>query len=167
MWTQRDQFSKTKIPLGDYDLISLSPNLPKANHPSSKYLLAQVASSPSITVGYLVYLYCDRNKSRGRDRYLVTSTDGAWCQVRKFAGSQLRGSTFRIRKAEFYKVPMNAPPSLPHHMSSARFDTDDGDDTLLPPASPPQIPTRPQMLYLLAPRHCCSFYTFFSSRLRY
>ena len=69
MWTQRDQFSKTKIPLGDYDLISLSPNLPKANHPSSKYLLAQVASSPSIAVGYLVYLYCDRNKSRGRDRY--------------------------------------------------------------------------------------------------
>ena len=102
-----------------------------------------MASSPLIAVGYLVYLYCDRNKSRGRNRYLVTSTDGAWCQVTKFVGSQLRSTTFRIRKAEFYKVPMKASPSLPHHISSAPFDTDDDDDTLLPPASPPQIPTAP------------------------
>lgn len=105
MWTERDQFSNTQILLGDYDPISQQHNLHKANHPSSeksKVSLAQVASSPSITVGYLVYLYCDRNKSRGRDRYLSTSTDGAWCQVRKFVGSQLRSTSFRIRKAEFY-----------------------------------------------------------------
>lgn len=90
-----------------------------------------------------MYLYCDQSKSRGKDRYLVTSTDDAWCQVTKLVRSQLRSTTFRIRKAEFYKVPMNASPSLPHHMSSAWFDTDDDDDTLLPPASPPQVPTAP------------------------
>ena len=88
-------------------------------------------------------LRLDRNKSCGRDRYLVMSIDGAWCQYRKFVGSQLRSTTYRIKKAECYKVPMDASPSLPHHMSSARFNTDDEDDTSLPPASPPQIPTAP------------------------
>lgn len=146
MWTQRDQFSNSQILLGDYDLISQKHNLRKANHPSiekSKASLDQVASGPSIAVSYLVYLYCDRSKSSGRDRYLVTSTDSAWSQTRKFVGSQLRSTTYRIRKAEFYKVPMNASPSLPHHMSSAWFDIDDDDDTSFPPASPPQIPTAP------------------------
>ena len=38
---------------------------------------------------------------------------------------------------------MDASPSLPHHMSSARFDTHDEDHTSLPPASPPQIITAP------------------------
>ena len=38
---------------------------------------------------------------------------------------------------------MNASPSIPHHMSSVRFDTDGKDDTSLPPTSPPQIPTAP------------------------
>ena len=38
---------------------------------------------------------------------------------------------------------MDASPSLPHHMSSTRFDVDDEDDTSLPPASPPTAPPTP------------------------
>ena len=102
-----------------------------------------MASSPSVAIGDLVHLYCDRNKSRVRDRYLVTSIDGAWCYVRKFVGSQLRSTTYRIKKAECYKVLMDASPSLPHHMSLARFDTDKEKDNSLPPTSAPQIPTAP------------------------
>ena len=81
MWTQRDQFSNIQFPLSDYDPISQQQSLRKTNHPSlkSKVPLAQMASSPSAAIGDLVYLYCDRNKSRWRDRYLVTSIDGAWC----------------------------------------------------------------------------------------
>ena len=116
MWTQCDQFSNIQIPLSDYDLISQQQSLHKANHPSSeksKAGLAQVASSPSVTIGDLVYLYCDRNKSCGRDRYLVMSMDGAWCQYRKFVGSQLRSTTYGIKKAECYKVPMDVHASTP------------------------------------------------------
>ena len=79
MWTQRDQFSNIQFPLSDYDLISQQQSLRKANHPSSeksKVPLAQMASSPSVAIGDLVYLCCERNKSRGR---LFTSIDGAWC----------------------------------------------------------------------------------------
>ena len=81
MWTQRNQFSNIQFPLSDYDPISQQQSLRKTNHPSekSKVPLAQMASSPSAAIGDLVYLYCDRNKSRWRDRYLVTSIDGAWC----------------------------------------------------------------------------------------
>ena len=183
IWTQRDQFSNIQIPLSDYDLISQQQSLRKAIYPSSeksKAHLAQVARSPSVAIGNLVYLYCVRNKSRGRGRYLVTSIDGAWCQVRKFFGSLLRSTTYLIKRAECYKVPMDASPSLPHHTGSARFDTDDEDDTSMPPASPPQIP---QLLYThtsTAPAHrwwvksthpatgaCCSLYSSSSSRYRY
>ena len=62
MWTKRDQFSNIQIPLSDYDLISQQDCLRKANHPSSeksKASLAQVASSSSVAIGDLVYLYCD------------------------------------------------------------------------------------------------------------
>jgi len=98
-----------------------------------------VGQSPqlySVAIGDLVYLYCDQNKYRGRDHYLVTSTDGTWCQVRKFVGSQLWSTTYRIKKAECYKVPMDASP-LSNHTRSARFDNNDEDDTSLLPASPP------------------------------
>lgn len=57
----------------------------------------------SVSIGHLVYLYCDQNKYRGRDHYLVTSTDGTWCQVREFVGSQLWSTTYRIKKASATK----------------------------------------------------------------
>ena len=59
MWTQRDQLSNILFPLSDYDLISQQQSLRKANHPSSeksKVPLAQMASSPLVTIGDLVYL---------------------------------------------------------------------------------------------------------------
>ena len=60
MWRQRDQFSDIQIPVSDYGLISQQQSLRKANHPSSqksKAPLAQVASSPSVAIGDLVYRY--------------------------------------------------------------------------------------------------------------
>ena len=130
---QHYQFSNIQIPLTDYDLISQQQSLRKANHPSrekSKASLAQVVSSLSVATGDLVYLYCDRNKSRRRDPYLVTSIDGAWCQVRKFVGAQLRSKLSatkylwmlhlpcHITRAVHASTPMTRliPPCLqPHH----------------------------------------------------
>ena len=91
----------------------------------------------SVAIGDLVHLYCDQNKYRGRDHYLVTSSDGTWCQVRKFVGSQLWSTTYRIKKAECYEVPMDASPSLSNHTPSARFDSNDKDYISLLQASPP------------------------------
>ena len=158
MWTQRDQFSSTQIPLNDLDLITKQHDLRVANHPSSTKAKAhhiKEAPNPTLTIGELVYLYCDHNKSRARDRYLVVSIDGAWCHIRKFVGSQLRSTSYRVKKSECYKVPTDTYPPLPHDSSSARFDTDEDEDdfsphqssriaaTPSPPALPPSQFARP------------------------
>jgi len=76
-----------------------------------------------------VYLHSDRNKSRGRDRYLVTSVDLPFCNIRKFTGSQLHRSSYRVRLSEYIKVPpeMSAPllPPSPH---SDSHDDDDNEE---------------------------------------
>ena len=92
LWTQRDQFTNEQLPLTDYDLIRQQHSLRNANHAPS-----QLSKSPShtvpkalnIDVGDIVYLYCDRNKSRSRCRYLVVSVDGVWLNVSKSIGKQL------------------------------------------------------------------------------
>ena len=37
--------------------------------------------------------------------YLVTSVESDWCNIRKFIGSQLRSTTYRIKRSECYEVP--------------------------------------------------------------
>ena len=101
LWTQRDQFTNEQLPLTDYDLIRQQHSLRNANHAPS-----QLSKSPShtvskalnIDVGDIVYLYCDRNKSRSRCRYLVVSVDGVWLNVSKFIGNQLRATSYRVKR---------------------------------------------------------------------
>jgi hypothetical protein len=60
---------------------------------------------PQIDIGDLVYLYNDGNKSAARNRYIVTSVEDNWCNIRKLVGSQLRNASYRVKKSECYKVP--------------------------------------------------------------
>ena len=133
MWTQRDQFTNSQVPLTDQALIREQHLQRLVNHPHGETLKAPrgaLRSSPSITVGDLVYLYCDRNKSRGRDRYLVVLVDGEWCNVRKFVGSQLRNVSYRVQKSECYKVaPFRVhTPWYPSEEESSDCDPDVGVD---------------------------------------
>ena len=108
MWYQRDQFSNRQLPMSDEDLITKQHDQRLINHPhsmKSKAPLALPRPTPIIEVGDLVYIHSDRNKSRARDRYLVTNVEGAFCNVRKFIGSQLRSTSYRIKKSECYHVP--------------------------------------------------------------
>ena len=107
MWTQRDQFSNSQIPLVDRDLIMTQHKTRVLNHPYSelsKAPLSKRVTDTALTVGDLVYLHTDRNKSCARHRYLATSVDGNWCNVRKFVGAQLRSSSYRVKFSECYKV---------------------------------------------------------------
>ena len=56
----------------------------KAKAPITKNLPAE-----HITVGELVYVYSDRNKTRAHHRYLVIEVTGSFCNIRMFVGSQL------------------------------------------------------------------------------
>ena len=146
MWTQRDQFTCTQLPLADEELIRLQHDKRVQNHPyseKSKAPRGKTLLPTSIEVGDLVYLHVDRNKSCSRDRYLVVSVEGLWCGLRKFAGSQLRDLTYRVKTSDCYKVPATCPDAS--RVSS--FDDASDDDDMMAPAMPqvvfPQIPPPP------------------------
>ena len=133
MWTHRDQLTNSQIPLTDQALVREQHLERLVNHPhseTSKAPRSDLRSSPSITVGNLVYLYCDLNKSQSRDRYLVVLVDGKWRNVRKFVGSQLRNVSYRVRKNECYKVtPFRVhTPWRPCEEESSDSDLDVGVD---------------------------------------
>ena len=57
-----------------------------------------------VQVGDLVYITSDGSKTHARSRYLVVSVDGLWCNVRKFTGSQLLSTSYRVKLSECYHV---------------------------------------------------------------
>ena len=112
MLLQRNQFTNEQLPLNDYDLINQQHEQRTINHPYSEKSKAPkgvVNPSPSLRVGDLVYLYRDRDKNKARDRYIIVSVDGVWCYIRKFTGSQLRASSYKVKLCECYKVPSFKP----------------------------------------------------------
>ena len=99
------------------------------NHPYSEISKAphgKAPVTPTIKVGDLVYLRCDGNKDKGHARYLVTAVEGDWCVVRKFIGSQLRTSAYRVKRSECFTVPKELV-TLP---SSVQFSGEDSDNDI-------------------------------------
>ena len=108
MLTQRDQFTNAQLPVEDQKLINDQQRDRLTNHPSSersKAPRAVMPPIPDIRVGELVYLYNDRNKTRARDRYIVVVIEDEWCHIRKFVGSQLRSTTYKVKRSDCYVVP--------------------------------------------------------------
>ncbi len=143
MLLQRDQFSLEQLPVHDRELIALQHAHRLANHPHSvkaKAPLSRGAPSLDICPGDLVYLYSDRNKSRARSRYLVISSDGMWCNVRKFTGSQLRRASYRVRLTDCYKV--DSFPSVAGHCDDGAA-SESGEECEVPLAAPPSDPEIP------------------------
>jgi len=142
MLYQRDQFTNMQIPLTDRDLIEKQHSLALQNHKHSEKAKApnrEYRSEDNIVIGDLVYLYCDKDKTKARNRYLVTSMEGSWLNIRKFVGNQFRSSSYRVKKSECYKVHsemLNFPKSIPL----------EEDDEILVEAEPqerqPDIPSK-------------------------
>ena len=146
MLMQRDQFTNVQLPLSDREVIAKKHSLRSANHASSEKSKAPNAKYPvedSISVGDLVYLNTDRNKSRARDRYIVVSTEPTWCLIKKFAGNQLRQASYKVKKSECYLVPSQAFDRTGSESDCASDDDVDylPNAHLMPePPEPPDIP---------------------------
>ena len=100
----------------------------------------------SLQPGDLVYLYGDRNKSKARDRYLVISVDGVWCNIQKFTGNQLRRTSYRVRVCDCYKVRDQSLVTGPVD-TGLSSDEDPDESSLHGPDIPPAIsepPVSPQ-----------------------
>ena len=153
MWTQRDQFSNQQFPLADDHLIALQHEQRLSNHPhSSKAPLHNRRPTPVIDVGDLVYLHYDRNKSRARDRYLVVAIDPPFCDIKKFIGSQLCSSSYRVRLTECFKVPSDLADPLHPPRQCRGHDSDDEDDPDTTPHPPPSLPDIPDAISASAQR---------------
>ena len=108
LWTQRNQYTHEQLPISDYQLI-----LDKHHHRSTNHAFSEksknprglIPVTPSLHVGDIVYLISDKDKSRARSRYLVISIDPPWCSVKKFSGSQLRATSYKVKLSECYAVP--------------------------------------------------------------
>lgn len=153
MLTQRDQFTNQQLPVSDRNLILEQHAKRVTNHPYSekaKAPLGKISNIPNIDVGDLVYLYIDRNKVRARDRYLVVSTEGDWCNIRKFVGSQLRRTSYRVKMSECYKVECGIRYD-PHVLTRTQVNEEDEAETevdYLSTSQPPPLPTIPPELSL-------------------
>ena len=146
MWLQRDQFTNTQIPVDDMTLILKQHEARMSNHAYSEAAKSPrgvLPCAPNLSVGDLVYLYDDRNKSSARSRYLVVSLEGEWCNIRKFVGSQLRKTSYRVRQTDCYLVP----PSTTY--SAIAGDISSDEDTHVPHSScgdtTPQLPPPPDI----------------------
>ncbi|CAB3978164.1 Hypothetical predicted protein [Paramuricea clavata] len=143
MWYQRDQFTNSQLPISDLHLIREQHSHRIHNHPASeksKTPSGQRRALPALQVGDLVYISSDGSKTRARDRYLVVSIDGSWCNVPKFAGSQLRSSPYRINLSECFLVTNNftAPPPSPRLHQSHKYTPADEPK----PPCPPRVPEK-------------------------
>ena len=115
LWTQRSQFTNEQIPLFDREVIKTKYALRESNHFSSafsKWRGGRLLQEQSLRVGDLVYLYCDRNKSKARSRYMVVSMDREWCYIKKVSGRQFRSNSYKIKKTECYCVPCDISPKI-------------------------------------------------------
>ena len=142
MWTQRDQFTNHQIPLQDQVIILRQHEQRLANHPHNEKSKAPAAKrrlAGDISVGDLVYLYSDRNKTRARDRYLVVAVSGSFCNIRKFVGYELHSTSYRVKTSECYRIPSEVMNCFQH---VPKIDADSSDDETPPPqqTSPPQPP---------------------------
>ena len=148
MWTQRDQYTNEQIPVVDLDLIIQQNSQHAQNHRPSERAKAPLGKTNvivPIAIGDLVYLHADRHKNRVCDRYLVVSVDGNWCNIRKFVGSQLRRTSYRVRLSECFQVESSVQHELPKHYSQINEDTNsdiefEDPKPITQPPVPPPIP---------------------------
>ena len=121
VWTQRSQFTNDQLPILDYNIILAKHKQRTVNHnysAQSKNHTGLAPQTPPLQVGDIVYLYSDRDKNRARDRYIVVIIDGTWCFIKKFTGSQLRATSYKVKLSECYAVPPSlavscVPPTQP------------------------------------------------------
>jgi hypothetical protein len=155
MWTHRDQFTHEQIPVNDSELIRNKSKSRDSNHEyseRSKTPHCVSTNSASVAVGDIVYLKSERQKTHGRPRYLVTHADGEWVNIAKFAGTQLRSSTYRVKNSECFKVPTymttSAGRHYPHNVQSC---DEDEDQTPEPPTPSPSVPDQLSRVYVPTP----------------
>jgi hypothetical protein len=67
------------------------------------------------------------DKTKVRDKYMITGYHDGYYQVRKFTKSQLRSKTYDVKGSECYPVLPNVLETFPNH-AKGRYESDDESD---------------------------------------
>ena len=107
IYTQRDQYTGNQLPMEDRALIQGKKEEKLKSHQSSAKFKARGKSlvTPSVSVGQLVYINSDREKTKPRERYIVREVGPEICKVQKFVGSQLRSRIYDASTQDITTVP--------------------------------------------------------------
>ena len=115
IWTKRDQFTGKQLPVNDGKLIVQKVEERNRSHKSSSKYRSRGKSEavyPEVSIGELVYINSDRDKTKRRDRYIVVKQKdtivlrpNTVC-LQKFSGSQLRSRHYIVNLADVIKVPI-------------------------------------------------------------
>lgn len=122
-------FHSDAVRVAAHEFILSQQELRQKNHIHSegaKYPSGRFPALPNLCMDDVVYLRCDFNKSKSRGRYLVVEVDPHWCNIRKFACSQLRQNSYRVKYTNCYKVTSDYPEVMTKPTNS-HTDTDEDD----------------------------------------
>ena len=115
VWTQRDMYSGDQISINIPKLSeSKYTDRVKQHLPSAKYKSrGHIIESPAqVSIGDIVYLVQDRDKTRSRPKYMVSEICDNECFVRKFTHNQFRGKLYRVRLSDLISVPKTVPSQV-------------------------------------------------------
>ena len=128
LWTQRDQVTGEQLPIVDRDLIINQHNRRLANHPFSEKSKSggkPARQPPNLTIGTLVYVFSDRDKTAARPRYIVSGfSDSGLIQLRRFTSKLLNRKVYDVSPDNIYKVPEYYPADLPRVEEEVSSDED-------------------------------------------
>ena len=104
---QRDQESGHQLPFIDQELSKLQSEKRKTNQTASAKHKAQggpPARPADVQLGSLVYIKKEGDKTKPRDRYIVTDISDNICTVQKFINNQLRSGPYKVKLTEIFPV---------------------------------------------------------------
>lgn len=108
IWTQRDQLTGEQLPIVDRQIILCQDFSREHNHMASAKSKARGhtrSRSNMISVGDLVFLVGEKDKTKAREKYLVVRVDtDLSCQLRKFTSSQFRSKVYTVPMSQCYLV---------------------------------------------------------------
>ena len=104
---QRDTETSKQLDFVDTDLAAKQTEIRIDNQSSSARSKAKggKASTPALVeIGSLVYIKHEGDKTRARDRYIITKVDGNMCTVMKLHKSKLQKKEYSVKLTEVFPV---------------------------------------------------------------
>lgn len=125
---QRNQFNGEQIDISFLQIAECQSDMRATNQQHSAKFKSRgnpPAQAADVQCGSLVYIKGDGDKTKSRERYLVTQIKGDSCTLQKISKSQLRSKPYQLKVTEIYPVTSELPIG-----SVALLDEDSDDDTV-------------------------------------